>query len=94
MKTKPVLIVFVIIALGLISTLVSGLYEQNLSTIGVSKIGYGFPLSWHGHSWIVYLGMPTVYWFSLDSFVLDAAFWCLVFASLTLISFKWSKTKK
>jgi len=94
MKIKPFLIFLVILALGFISTLVSGLYGKNLSTIGVSKIGYGFPLSWHGHSWIVYPGMPTVYWFSLESFVLDTAFWCLIFASLTLISFKWFKTRK
>jgi hypothetical protein len=57
-ENKTFLIFLVILALGFISTLVSGLYGKNLSTIGVSKIGYGFPLSWHGHSWIVYPGMP------------------------------------
>jgi hypothetical protein len=94
MRIELILIVPAISALGFIATLVSGLYQQNLSTLGVSKIGYGFPLSWHGNSWIVYPGMPVAYWFSLESFVLDTAFWCLIFAVLTLVSLRWLKTRK
>ena len=94
MRIRPFLIVLSIFALGIIATLISGFYEQNLSKPGLSKIVYGFPLSWHGHSWIVYPGMPTVYWFSLEFFLLDTAFWCLIFASLVVILFRWFKTRK
>jgi hypothetical protein len=94
MRIKPVLIALLILALGLIATLISGFYEQNLSKPGLSKIVYGFPLNWHGHSWIVYPDMPTVYWFSLGFFLLDTAFWCLIFALMTLISSRWFNTRK
>jgi len=57
MRIELVLIAPAIPALGFVATLVSGLYEQNLSALGVSKIGYGFPLSWNGTSWIVYPGI-------------------------------------
>jgi hypothetical protein len=94
MRTKPVLVALLIITLGIIATLISGLYEQNLSKEGLSKMGYGLPLIWHGHSWIVYPDMPTVYWYSLESFVLDTAFWCFIFAALTLILLRLLHTRK
>jgi hypothetical protein len=94
MRNKLVLIVFVILASGFVATLVSGFYEQNLSTLGVSKFGYGLPLSWHGNSWIVYPTMPTVYWFSLESFILDAAFWCFILAVLAFILLRLLHTRK
>jgi hypothetical protein len=86
MRIKPVLIIFLVLAIGLVATFFSGFYEQNLSEPGLSKVGYGFPLTWHGHSQIVFPDMPTIYWFSLESFLLDAAFWCLIFIFFFLIS--------
>jgi hypothetical protein len=93
MRTKPVLIVLLILVLGPIATLVSGFYEQNLSKPGLSKIGYGFPLVWHGHSRIVYPTTPTVYWSSSESFLLDTAFWCLIFTSIVLVWLKLIKIR-
>ena len=93
MRTKLVLIVIVILALGFITTLASGFHKQNLSTLGVSKIGYGFPLSWHGHSWVVYPNMPIVAWFSWESFLLDIAFWTLVVTIVVAIAFRWLKAR-
>jgi hypothetical protein len=95
MRARIALTALVISVLGLIATFASGLYEQDLSRgVGVSRIGYGFPLSWHGHSWVVYPGNPTIYWFSLESFVLDTVFWCLILASLTLVAFRWLRTRE
>jgi len=86
MKVKLVLAPLVIITLGLVVAVISGFYEQNLSNLGVSKIGYGFPLCWHGHSWIVYPDMPIVHWFSWESLILDIAFWSLIIASLIAVA--------
>ena len=94
MRTRHVLTVLVVFALGLVGTLISGFYEQDLSKPGLSKIGYGFPLFWHGHSSIVYPAMPTVYWYSLESFVLDTAFWCFIFAALALVLLTLLHTRK
>jgi hypothetical protein len=98
MRTKPVLVALLIITLGIIATLVSGFYEQNLSNPGpnIYEIGYGFPLVWHGHSWVVFPSgvPPALYWYALNSFFLDTVFWCFIFAALTLILFGLLHTRK
>jgi hypothetical protein len=94
MRRKPVLFALLIITLSIIATFISGLYEQNLSKPGLSKIGYGFPLVWHGHSSIVYPAMPTVYWYSMENFVLDTAFWCFIFAASALVLLMLLHTRK
>jgi hypothetical protein len=93
MRARHVLTVLVVFALGLVATLISGFYEQDFSKLGLSKIGYGFPLVWHGHSWIVYPTMPTAYWFSSESFLLDTAFWCLISTFIVLIFLKLTKIR-
>lgn len=80
MRRKLVLIVLVILSSGSIVTLISGFYKQNLSIPGQSITGYGFPLSWHRESYIVYPGSPTTYSFSWESFALDTAFWSMIIA--------------
>jgi hypothetical protein len=80
MRRKHVLIVLVILSSGSIATLVSGFYKQDLSILGQSITGYGFPLSWHRESYIVYPGSPTTYSFSWESFALDTVFWSLIIA--------------
>jgi len=95
MRTRLFLVIILIPVLGLIGTLISGFHEQNLSVPGLSKIGYGFPLMWYGHSWIVYPDMPVVYWFSWESFLLDFAFWSLTIASImAIIVFMQSRVRK
>jgi hypothetical protein len=85
-----------IIAVGSISTLISGFYEQNLSDrVGVSITGYGFPLSWYRESWIVYPTMPVVYSLHWECFALDIAFWSLIATLLIVIIYKrtWISSK-
>jgi len=87
MRKKTVLIVLVILALGLIGTGLSTLYEHDelfgSMLGGTFKASYGFPLGWHGYS-TNYGGPirlfpstppPVDYWFSLESFLLDTVFW-------------------
>jgi hypothetical protein len=86
MRKKSALIALVILALGLIGTSLSTLLKQN-EYIGYPpkvtvKESYGFPRGWYGYSHIEQM-MPVlhpemVYWFSLGSLLLDAAFWIAI----------------
>ncbi len=83
--------ILMIIVVGFISTVVSGVYKQNLSDrVGVSVTGYGFPLSWYRESWIVFPIMPTpkVYSLHWECFALDIAFWSLITSLLVVIIYK------
>jgi hypothetical protein len=89
MRKKSALIALAILALGLIGTGVSIIYVQNEfigvhvgdPSVGTWKFSYGFPLSWYGYSQAVVrvpTTTPKTYWFSLESFLLDAAFWIAI----------------
>lgn len=92
---KLVLILFVILASGPTITLISGLYRWELSIPGRTNIGYGFPLSWHGQSGpVVYPEVPTVGWFSWESFVLDTVLWSLLVSVITAVGFSWFSARK
>lgn len=80
-------IALIILVSGLIATLISGLYAQDLSRIGVSVTGYGLPLSWLRKVAIVYPDSPSHYSFSFESFVLDILFWSLI-ATLAVIAYR------
>jgi len=87
MRKRTLLIASAVIALGLIGAGLSTLYRQNIITDftgkqGVYKVSYGFPLGWYGHSHTVG-GIPLfpsseTYWFSLESLLLDTAFWVAI----------------
>jgi len=94
MKRKHVLIVLVILSSGSIATLISGFYKQDLSLLGQSITGYGFPLSWYRESYIVYPDSSTTYSFSWESFALDTAFWSLIITVPVAVVFRWLKTRK
>ena len=98
MRKKSVLIALVILALGLVGASLSTLYEhdERFGSMlgGTFKASYGFPLGWHGYSTnyggppLVYPSTwPVFYWFSLESFLLDTAFWVVIsfFVSLAAI---------
>jgi hypothetical protein len=99
MRKKSALIALVILALGLIGTSLSTLYKQNehvgdiTARIVTFKVSYGFPLSWYGYS-RTSMGMPTfspipeIYWFSLESLLLDAAFWFAISFSVCIATMK------
>ena len=82
-------LVIIIIALlsGLIASLASALYTQNLTPpppfVGSSTTGYGFPSTWLKKVTIVYPGSPTTYDLSLSGFLADFAFWSLLMGVLT-----------
>jgi hypothetical protein len=87
MRKKSVLTVLAILVLGLIGTSLSTIREQNEfitfdgGPMGTWKFSYGFPLSWYGYSQAVVLApvpTPKTYWFSLESFLQDAAFWVAI----------------
>lgn len=86
MRKNTVLIVLAILALGLIGTGFSALYEQGEFIVdsfpmGTIKVSYGFPLVWYGYSYaevMIPVSTPRSYWFSLESFLLDIAFWVTI----------------
>jgi hypothetical protein len=99
MRKKSVLIALVILAIGLIGTGLSILYVQNEfigvhigdPSVGIWKFSYGFLLSWYGYSQAVVLApipTPKTYWFSLESLLLDAAFWVAISFSLCIATMK------
>jgi hypothetical protein len=94
MRRKLVLIVLMILSSGTIATLISGLYKQDLSVLGQSITGYGFPLSWHRESYIIYPSSPTTYSFSGESFALDIAFWSLIITVPVAATLRLFKTRK
>jgi len=84
MRKKTVLIVFAILAFGVMGTILSTFIERseylgNSFPFGLTKVSYGFPLAWRGYSyWVLMqpiLVAPFPDWFSLESLLLDAVFW-------------------
>jgi len=95
-RIRSALVILCVIAIGSISTLISGLHRQNLSDrVGVSITGYGFPSSWYRESRISFPIMPTVYSFHWECFALDIAFWSLIATLLIVIIYKrtWISSK-
>ncbi|MDH5450615.1 MAG: hypothetical protein OEY10_05475 [Nitrosopumilus sp.] len=94
MNRKFAFVVLLVIALGFIITLGSLSYEQNLSIPGMSKFGYGFPLSWCMKTQVVYPGTPvtiTILWLY---FALDISFWSIIVAMPTAFIMYWKKKSK
>jgi hypothetical protein len=85
LKKKSVLIALAILALGLVGTVLSAFHMQNesFSDTTIAKytvnISHGFPLGWYGHS-VTYGEIPfsATNWFSIESLLLDAAFWIAI----------------
>jgi hypothetical protein len=58
--------------------------DKHMSTF---KVSHGFPVGWYGYSqttiwytshWNAPYIPPKIYWFSLESLLLDAAFWVAI----------------
>ena len=95
MRAKIALVCLAVFALGLVATLLSGLYGRNITlNIGVSRFGYGLPSSWYGSSQVVYPEATIYYWLDWKAFTLDLAFWSLVFALLFMAIFEVLKSRK
>jgi hypothetical protein len=93
MRTKTVLVGMAILALGLAATLLSGLYQRNMTELlGMSKVGYGYPLVWYGYyQAVLYPSPPPFYWSDWRAFTLDVAFWSLAFALLFMTIYEVKK---
>jgi len=102
MRKRILLIALAIVGLGLIATGLSTFYgEKDYSgspirnPVTTVKESCGFPLGWYGYSYIIEM-MPVghtemVYWFSLESFLLDIGFWFAI-SSLAVIAVTFHKT--
>jgi len=90
MSRKLVLIILAVLVSGCIATLISGFYTSDLTHgVGAHVAGYGFPLSWLTKSTIVYPGNPTSYSLSLESLLLDTAFWSLIIGIPIAVLSRW-----
>jgi hypothetical protein len=89
MKKRSFVIVLIILAFAVIGTVLSTLYTSEYRDFVVHNISYGLPISWHGHELVggpAYPGfVHEFYWFSLESFLLDIAFWFAI-SSLVVIA--------
>lgn len=98
MRKRTILVALAVIAVGLIATGVSTLYERrefigdyNPAGAGMSEFSYGFPLGWYGYSQavgIIFSFSPKLYWFWIEPFLLDAAFWIAISAIGCLVIIK------
>jgi len=94
MRKKSALFALMILALGLVGIGLSTLYMQegysgNEPFVTVKR-SYGFPFGWYGYSFTTVIApvhVPEIYWFSLGSLLLDAAFWFAIsfFVSIAAI---------
>jgi hypothetical protein len=94
MSRRFPLIVPLSLAIGLVITLVSWFYVQNLSIPGQMRIVQGFPWIWYRKSATVYPDAPTYYFLLWDYFVFDVAFWSVIAAIVAILAVKWLKTRK
>ena len=90
MNKRLLLILLVILAFGLIGVSLSTFYKQSgESSFSLDadfwKTSYGYPFAWHGYSYeegdVIQRSLlppPPTYWFSLESLLLDVAFWFAV----------------
>jgi hypothetical protein len=83
MRKRALLVAIAVLALGLIGTVGSSLFQQPNEVIFTPyytvKASYGFPLSWHGYSeQIVSLDGKAIYWYSVEYLLIDTGLWFAV----------------
>ena len=85
MRKKTALAILIVLAFSLIGTGLSALREQSEfisygGGLGTLKVAYGFPLNWIGYSEAQVFApiFNKIYWFSLESFLMDTGFWLAV----------------
>jgi hypothetical protein len=78
--------VCLILLLGVLVTLLSGLYGRDFKPAGGIDVRYGLPLAWHGEQGPVYLNSPPpTVWYSWENFTYDVILWCVLFGIIELI---------
>lgn len=78
---RKIAVACLILGLGLLATLLSGLYARDMSNNGVKDIVYGLPFSWYGRQGISGSDSISV-WISWGNFAFDVASWSFVFGLL------------
>lgn len=82
---RKAVLICLILGLGLLVTLLSGLYRRDFSTGDATDIRYGLPFSWHGERGLVDSNGLTS-WYALDNLVYDILSWSFVFAIFALMT--------
>jgi len=78
--------VCLILLLGLLVTLLSGLYGRDFNPAGAIDVRYGLPLAWHGEQGPIYLNSPApTVWYSWANFTYDVIAWFVLFGIMALI---------
>jgi hypothetical protein len=88
MRKRTLLIVLSILLLGSLGTILSSFYLSIYANFVVYKTSYGFPIGWHGHESAGGVALEPFYdadWFSLESLLLDIAFWFAI-SSLAVVA--------
>jgi hypothetical protein len=94
MRKRTLAIVLTILAFTVIGTILSTFYTDKYQDFVVHRVSYGFPISWHGYEMI---GGPAqsiaphpteIHWFSLESFLLDIAFWFAISSLAVIVTMK------
>jgi hypothetical protein len=92
MGNRTLIIVLAILVFGSVGTVLSTFYLSIYQNFVVYKTSYGFPIGWHGHdleggpAQTIDPEMPIdVDWFSLESLLLDIAFWFAI-SSITVVA--------
>jgi hypothetical protein len=79
------LLVCIVVSLGVIATLLSGLYRQDFSEPGMTNIRYGFPLGWHGEKGPFDSNNSSI-WYSWENFTFDLISWSFLFGIVALLT--------
>jgi len=93
MRKRTLLVAMAILALGLIGLSLSAQYQQPneliLKPLWTVKTSYGFPLSWYGYSeQIVSLDGKSIYWYSVESLLIDSVVWFAISFFVCVATFK------
>lgn len=75
---RKIVVVCVVLGLGVLVTLLSGLYMRDVSKLtGIKDLRYGLPIAWYGQQGTNSSDNVSV-WFAWDNFILDVALWSIV----------------
>jgi hypothetical protein len=91
MRTRTLLIVLATLTFTVIGTILSSLHTEIYQNFVIYRVSYGFPMGWYGYqigggfAQPILPALTETYWFSLESFLLDIAFWFAI-SSLVVIA--------
>jgi hypothetical protein len=81
---KKIYLATILLALGFLTTLISGVYRQNFVNSGKQNTRYGLPLGWHGETQDS--DNAEQQWYSWQNFAFDVVTWTLLFGFILLVT--------